>query len=163
MKRLTAFAVAFSLLGTAAVLAQQPQSAALPPATDTVAPDIPGVVRGGTPVKAIKDGFDGTEGPIAMSDGSLIFCETTASRITRIDKDGKVSTFLENTNATNALAFDARGRLIALQRGANGGKPQIKLVSKLVKEGVVNLSNTFSIKVAREAIGKISYMLEQIK
>ena len=80
------------------------------PATDTLAPNIPGVVAGGTKVQVIKEGFDGTEGPIASCpDGSLIFTETTANRITRIDKDGKTSTFLENTNGSNGLAFDSKG------------------------------------------------------
>lgn len=88
-----------------------------PPATDTVAPDIPGVVKGGTKVSVIKDDFQGTEGPIALPDGTLAFTEGGANRITRIDKDGKVSVYLENTNGSNALAFDSKGRLITVQRG----------------------------------------------
>jgi gluconolactonase len=80
-----------------------------PPATDTVAPAIPGVVAGGTKVQVIKEGFQGTEGPIGLPDGSLIFTETNASRITKIDKDNNVSTFLENSNGSNGLAFDAKG------------------------------------------------------
>jgi gluconolactonase len=86
-----------------------------PPAADTVAPDIPGVVKGGTKVQVIKDGFTGTEGPIALPDGSLAFTETAANRITKIDKDGNTSAFLENTNGSNGLAFDAKGRLISVQ------------------------------------------------
>jgi gluconolactonase len=86
-----------------------------PPATDTVAPDIPGVVKGGTEVTVIKEGFQGTEGPIALPDGSLIFTETNASRITKIDSAGSVTTFLENTNGSNGLAFDSKGRLISVQ------------------------------------------------
>ena len=86
-----------------------------PPATDTVAPDIPGVVKGGTTVTVIKEGFQGTEGPIALPDGSVIFTETNASRITKIDKDNNVTTFLENTNGSNGLAFDAKGRLLSVQ------------------------------------------------
>jgi len=88
-----------------------------PPATDTVAPDIPGVVKGGTKVIVIKDDFQGTEGPIALPDGTLAFTEGGANRITRIDRDGKVSVYLENTNGSNALAFDSKGRLITVQRG----------------------------------------------
>src|SRR5262247_2468730 len=83
--------------------------------TDTVAPNIPGVVQGGTKVQVIKDGFQGTEGPIGLPDGSLIFTETNASRITKIDKDGNTSAFLENTNGSNGLAFDSKGRLISVQ------------------------------------------------
>jgi gluconolactonase len=90
---------------------QAPQA----PATDTMAPAIPGVVAAGTKVQVIKEGFQGTEGPIGMPDGSLIFTETNANRITKIDKDNAVSTFLENTNGSNGLAFDSKGRLISVQ------------------------------------------------
>jgi len=99
----------------AAAAAPAPAAAPQPPATNTVAPDIPGVVAGGTTVEVIKEGFDGTEGPIGMPDGSLIFTETAANRITRIDRDGNTSTFLENTNGSNGLAFDSRGRLVSVQ------------------------------------------------
>jgi len=84
------------------------------PPTDTVAPDIPGVVAAGTKVQAIKGGFQGTEGPITLPDGNLIFTETNASRITKIDKDGNTSSFLEDTNGSNALAF-FKGKLISVQ------------------------------------------------
>ena len=94
---------------------QAPAAAPVPAAADTVAPDIPGVVAGGTRVQVIKEGLQGTEGPIGMPDGSLIFTETNANRITRIDAEGRTSTFLENTNGSNGLAFDSRGRLISVQ------------------------------------------------
>ncbi len=83
------------------------------PATSTIAPGIPGVVAAGARVEVIRDGFNGTEGPIAMSDGSVIFSETTANRTIRVAPDGTVSTFLEGTSGANGLAFDTRGRLIA--------------------------------------------------
>ena len=64
----------------------------------------------------IKSGFTGTEGPVGLPDGSLIFTETQANRITRIDKDtNATSTFLESTNGSNGLGFDAKGRLISVQ------------------------------------------------
>jgi len=88
------------------------------PATNTVATAIPGVVAAGTPVTVIKEGFQGTEGPIALPDGSVIFTEPGANRISKIDKDGNVSTFLENTNSSNGLAFDSKGRLISTQTAA---------------------------------------------
>ena len=88
------------------------------PASNTVAPGIPGVVAAGTPVTVIKEGFQGTEGPITLPDGSLIFSEPQANRISKIDKDGNVSVFLENSNGSNGLAFDAKGRLISTQTAA---------------------------------------------
>ena len=84
--------------------------------TETVTPHIPGVVAGGTRVQVIKYGFEGSEGPVAHPDGSLLFTETRASRITRVDSNGTVSTFLENTNESNGLGFDPEGRLVSVQR-----------------------------------------------
>src|SRR5688572_24229682 len=94
---------------------QTQQAAPQPPPTDTAAPEIPGVVAGGTKVQVIKDGFQGTEGPIAHPDGSLLFTETQASRITKIAPDNTVSTFLETTNGSNGLAWDQKGRLYSVQ------------------------------------------------
>jgi gluconolactonase len=113
MMRSARFTLLFVLLCSSHSFAQRGQPP--PPATDTVAPDIPGVVAGGTTVQVIKEGFQGTEGPIALPDGSLIFTETNANRITKIDKDNNTSTFLENTNGSNGLAFDSKGRLISVQ------------------------------------------------
>jgi len=84
---------------------------------DTTAPDIPGVVHGGTKVQLIRDLFHSTEGPIAMPDGSLLFTEQDAGdgQLVKIDKDDKVSVFLTNTNRTIGLAYDTKGRLIGVQ------------------------------------------------
>jgi gluconolactonase len=94
---------------------QSKKGAERAPATDTVAPGIPGVVAAGTKVAVIKDGFQNTEGPVTLPDGSLIFTETRGSLITRIDKDNNITPFLENTNRSNGLGFDSKGRLISVQ------------------------------------------------
>ena len=82
---------------------------------DTVTPAIPGVVEAGTRIEFIKDGFKGTEGPIALPDGTLIFTETQGERITRINEDGSIAPFLENSNGSNGLAFNAKGELVSVQ------------------------------------------------
>jgi gluconolactonase len=114
--------IPIAILCTCAVVAARAHAQRLeqppaPPATDTVAPDIPGVVKGGTKVVVIKDDFQGTEGPIALPDGTLAFTEPGANRIVRIDGGDKISVYLENTNGSNALAIDSKGRLISVQRG----------------------------------------------
>jgi gluconolactonase len=109
----------------------QPQ----PPPTETEAPDIPGVVKGGSKVQVIKFGFQGTEGPIGMPDGSLIFTETQANRITRIAPDGSTSTFLENTNGSNGLAFDSKGRLLSVQ--TTPGQTKIGVIYPKGSEAVI--------------------------
>ncbi|MFT4045868.1 MAG: SMP-30/gluconolactonase/LRE family protein [Solimonas sp.] len=92
-------------------------------ATDRT-PAIDGVVAADTPIEFIKDGFEGTEGPIALSDGSLLFTETRANRITKIAVDGTTSTFLDNTNGSNALAFNGERELISVQTV----KPQVGVI-----------------------------------
>ena len=82
---------------------------------DPVTPAIPGVAAGGVVIDEIKDGFNGTEGPIGYTDGSLLFTETNANRIIRIAPDNKISTFLENSNGANGLALNAQGELFAAQ------------------------------------------------
>jgi gluconolactonase len=83
--------------------------------TETTAPNIPGVVAGGTKVQLIAKGLQGTEGPVAAPDGTLLFTEQNANRISKIDANGRVTPFLSNTNGTIGLAFDSHGRLIAAQ------------------------------------------------
>ena len=112
--RFRALTLAMVMCAVSIVFAAQGRGGApLPPAADTIAPDIPGVVAGGTKVQLLKEGLDGTEGPIAMPDGSVIFSEINANRLIRIDKDGAFSTFLENTGGTTGLQFDRQGRLYA--------------------------------------------------
>lgn len=84
-------------------------------AQETVARAIPGVVAAGARIELIKEGFKGTEGPIALPDGSLAFTETQANRITRIAADGTTSAFVEETNGSNGLGFNGKGELIAAQ------------------------------------------------
>lgn len=97
----------------AAAIGQGRGNAPQAPATDTIAPDIAGVVAGGTKVQVLKEGFDGTEGPIALPDGSVIFSEINAQRTIRIDGNGTFSTFLENTGGTTGVAFNPQGHLVA--------------------------------------------------
>jgi gluconolactonase len=97
---------------TIAVLAL---AAGLAQAQDTIATAIPGVAAAGTKIELIREGFNGTEGPLALPDGSLIFTETTGNRITRISADGTTSTYLDNSNGSNGLGFGADGALYAVQ------------------------------------------------
>ena len=61
----------------------------------------------------------GSEGPVAAPDGSLLF--TTGDTITRLNPDGRFTTFLRNTSGVTGLGFDRDGRLI----GARTDPPQI--------------------------------------
>jgi gluconolactonase len=82
---------------------------------DMRVPGIADVVAAGTRLQRLASGLKGTEGVIAMADGSVLFCEFNANRIVHIDSSGHLSTYLEDSNRPIGLGFDARGRLIAAE------------------------------------------------
>jgi gluconolactonase len=67
--------------------------------------------------KKLHTDFKFTEGPAADHRGNLYFTDIPNNRIHKIDADGKLSTFFENSRACNGLMLDARGRLVACQGG----------------------------------------------
>lgn len=83
--------------------------------TDLTTPVIDGVVAAGTKIELIREGFEGTEGPLGLPDGSLIFTETQANRITQIASDGSITSFLEHSNGSNGLALLKNGDIVAVQ------------------------------------------------
>lgn len=78
-------------------------------------PAIAGVVAQGTRVEVVREGFDGTEGPVALPDGSIVFTENRADRLIRIAPDNSVSTYLAQSGGANSLAIGAKGELVAVQ------------------------------------------------
>jgi gluconolactonase len=107
-----AFVAALGCFCAVLVSGQEPTTPLPPPATDTIAPDIPGVVKGGTKVQVVVDGLPHTDGPAAMPDGTLLYWDFMNRRIGRIGPDGKPGTFLNNTDGASAIGFDSKGRLI---------------------------------------------------
>jgi len=81
MKSKAGLVVAVSLLCAVAALGQEAAVPLPPPATDTIAPDIPGVVKGGTKVQVVVDGLKHTDGPVAMRDGTLLYWDYMERRI----------------------------------------------------------------------------------
>ena len=116
MKKTAALLLVGSVVWAVPAWSQAPPNIVKSP-PDTTALDIPGVVAGGTKVQLIRDLFQSVEGPIGMPDGSILFTEQDAGdgRLVKIDKNGNVSTYLENTNRTIGLAYDPKGRLIGAQ------------------------------------------------
>lgn len=112
MKPPTILAFACGILCTAIAVGQEPAIPLPPPAIDTIAPDIPGVVKGGTRVQVVVDGLPHTDGPATMPDGTLLYWDFMNRRIGSVDPRGKPSTFLSNTDGASAIGFDSKGRLI---------------------------------------------------
>ena len=118
MKLQAGFVVGFVLCCAVTAFGQQAQIPPLPPpATETTAPNIPGVVRGGTKVQVIVDGLMQTDGPSAMADGTLLYWDLTQRRIGKIAPDGTPSTFLSDTDGSSGIGFDSKGRLVTILNG----------------------------------------------
>ena len=112
MKSTARLVVALGFLCAGTAFGQEAPVPLPPPATDTIAPDIPGVVKGGTKVHVVVDGLKHTDGPAAMRDGTLLYWDYMERRIGKIDPQGIPSTFLTNTDGASAIGFDSKGRLI---------------------------------------------------
>lgn len=111
MNRVSMMTVAL-WLSTTIGLSQTPQ----PPQ-----PEIPGVIRAGARPQLVQDGFRGAEGPMPTPDGGLYFTALDENRIYKMDRDGKIAVWRENTNRTNGLYLLSDGRLL----GAEGNGPRI--------------------------------------
>jgi len=91
---------------------------------------IAGVGPAGEIVK-LHTGFKFTEGPAADAEGNVYFSDIPSNRVHKVDLEGKLSTFLENSEGINGLMFDAKGRLVACQ-GGSGRVVAIDLASKQI-------------------------------
>jgi len=97
------------------------------PAVVGVALDIAGVVKGGTKIERIKEGFNGLDDPIGLMDGSLVFSEPGARRLHRMDTRTRESSVLvAESNESHGVTQDARGRLISAQ--ARDGSSKIGVI-----------------------------------
>ncbi len=97
---------------------------------------IPGIGPAGEIVKVATD-FKFTEGPAHDAQGSIYFTDIPNNKILKVDAEGKVSTFLEDSQGCNGLMFDQKGRLIACQGGAGrviAIDPKTKEISVLAGE-----------------------------
>ena len=78
--------------------------------------EIPGVVAAGAQWKLAWQGTDNADGIVGSSDGGLLFAQEQPSRISKLDRNDKLSPFLEDTHGTGALSIDAKGRIWAVER-----------------------------------------------
>jgi sugar lactone lactonase YvrE/enterochelin esterase-like enzyme len=67
--------------------------------------------------ETVSSGHRFTEGPAVDKDGRIYFTDIPANRIYRVELDGRVSIFREDSGAANGLMFGPDGRLYACQNG----------------------------------------------
>jgi len=98
----------------------QPQGA-----REVIVSAIPGLVSAGSRWMLAWQGTDNADGIIGTDDGGLLFAQEQPNRISKLDANDKVSVALEDTHGTGAIAIDARGRVLAVQRTCTdpGGQP----------------------------------------
>jgi gluconolactonase len=63
-------------------------------------------------VETLADGFEFTEGPLWLPDGSLLFQDEKASRTCRVGPDGVSSVVREQTRGANGQTFAGDGRIV---------------------------------------------------
>ncbi len=111
------------LLGWAQLVAQKfPQPE---PAREAAVAEIPGVIAAGARWTVAWQGTDNADGIIGTSDGGLLFAQEQPNRISKLGKSDKVSVYLENAHGPGAVAIDANGRVLAVERSCTdpGGHP----------------------------------------
>ena len=108
------------LISTSALTQPRGGQEGAPPPASIAATSIPGVVAAGTKIELVATALGRTEGPVAMQDGSMLVSSTNS--ILKVDLSDNVSTFIENSNQTNAMGWDHRGRLVSVQRARGNEK-----------------------------------------
>jgi gluconolactonase len=93
-------------------------------AREVVVSDIRGVVASHSRWILAWQGTDNADGIVGTDDGGLLFAQEQPNRIRRLDTNDRVSVALEDTHGTGAIAIDARGRVLTVQRTCTdpGGK-----------------------------------------
>ena len=99
------------------------------------APEIAGVITGGTRPQVIATGLNGADDPIWIPDVGLLFSEPNADRIVRLSDAGTVLPFLAGLHRPLGMTFDGQGRLISLQSEA--GFTSVRVVWPPGKEAVL--------------------------
>ena len=92
-------------------------SAQTPPNTVVLqpAPDIPGVITGGTLPEIVVRGLRSADDPIWLQNIGLVFSESQGNRVVKLGPDDQVTTFVGDLHGPLGMTFDRQGRLISLQ------------------------------------------------
>src|SRR5262245_51199667 len=85
-------------------------------AREIIVAEIPGVVAAGSTWTVAWQGTDNADGIVGTDDGGLLFAQEQPNRISKLDRNDRASVFIENTHGTGAIAIDAKGRVLAVER-----------------------------------------------
>lgn len=105
--------LAAALVGAQAPAAPQGQPQAARSVTVTA---IPEVVAAGATWTLAWSGTDNADGIVGVTDGGLLFAQEQPHRVSKLDRNDRVSVVVEDTHGAGSLAVDAGGRIFAVQR-----------------------------------------------
>jgi gluconolactonase len=77
---------------------------------------IPGVVAATSQWMLAWQGTDNADGIVGTDDGGLLFAQEQPNRISKLDPNDAVSAAIEDTHGAGAIAIDAKGRVLAVER-----------------------------------------------
>jgi gluconolactonase len=77
---------------------------------------IPGVVAAGAKWTLAWGGSDNADGLVATADGGVLFAQEQPKRVSKLDRQDRVSTYVADTHGAGSLAVDGKGRLFAVER-----------------------------------------------
>lgn len=113
--------LAGGMAGSSAASAQTaPNTVVLQPA-----PEIAGVIEGGTIPEVVVRGLRSADDPLWLPDIGLVFSESQSNRVVRLGADDRVSTFVGDLLGPLGMTFDRQGRLISLQTQAGVRGPRV--------------------------------------
>ena len=116
MKTKAIFAITWCLYWPSLVMGQAAAQQPPQPEKQVAVTQIPGVIAAGTKVERVWTGLQAADGLISEPDGTLLLPEQRAHRISRFDRNGKITLYLEDTNEAGGIAIDPKGRIIAVER-----------------------------------------------
>jgi gluconolactonase len=116
MKTKAMFMMMWCLFGSALLLGQRGEEPKPQPEKAITVTAIPGVIAAGAKVERVWTGLKAADGLISERDGTLLLPEQRADRISKFDKNGKITLYLEDTNEAGGIAIDSKGRVIAVER-----------------------------------------------
>src|SRR5438128_9104845 len=88
---------------------------------------------------AVAAGICFLEGPAVDAAGNVFFSDIQGSRILKMDSQGTVTTFREDSGRTNGNTFDAHGRLISCEGAENGPGGRRRIVRTDMKTGKIEV------------------------
>jgi gluconolactonase len=89
----------------------QPQGA-----REVTVTEIPGVVAAGAAWTLAWQGTDNADGLVGTADGGLLFAQEQPNRVSKLDRNDRVSVFLTGTHGAGSVAIDSKGRILAVER-----------------------------------------------